>query len=148
MTALSFVFGVFVQLRLSKGFTLTELLISVLIVAVLGSLAMPSYFEYVQESRRSEAQQKMLQVAALLERIYSRNGGYPDSSQFNITLTTQGYNFKYLNQDKPQDGGNFRSRAFTLSAVAIAGGPQITDRCGTLTLNHQGVKGAVSDDCW
>ena len=136
------------QIRSLKGFTLTELLISVLIVAVLGSLALPSYFQYVQESRRSEAQQNMLQVAAILERIYSRNGGYPDASSFSPTQTDSEYDFIYVNLEKPEGAGDFRSLAFLLSAKPKTGGPQITDKCSTLTLNHQGIKGAVDNDCW
>ncbi|KAF7768909.1 type IV pilus assembly protein PilE [Pseudoalteromonas citrea] len=136
------------QIRSLKGFTLTELLISVLIVAVLGSLALPSYFQYVQESRRSEAQQKMLQIAAILERIYSRNGGYPDSGIFPISQTADGYDFVYEHKNKHDDSGETNSLEFSLSAKPKAGGPQATDKCGTLTLNHQGIKGPVDNDCW
>lgn len=152
-SAIIFIFGVYVQIRSVTGFTLTELLISVLIVAVLGSLAMPSYIEYVQDSRRSDAQQKMLQLAVTLERIYSRNGGYPDTTSFNVTLVSEGYNFKYVNSDKPAEAGDFRSRGFTLSAIPKSSGPQVTDRCGKLTLDQKGDKKALIGEqevmgCW
>jgi type IV pilus assembly protein PilE len=148
MTAVSLFFEVYVRIRSSKGFTLTELLISVLIVAVLSSLALPSYFEYIQESRRSEAQQKMLQITAVLERIYSRNGGYPDSTIFSISQKTDGYDFVYENKNKYDTSSKTNSLEFLLSAKPKMGGPQMSDRCGILTLNHQGTKGATSNDCW
>ncbi|WP_440054293.1 type IV pilin protein [Pseudoalteromonas sp. T1lg65] len=134
--------------RDKKGFSLLELLFVVAIVAILGSLAYPSYIESVQDGRRSEAQQNMLQVAVLLERMYSRNGGYPDSDQFTGLPTLSTYTFEYTHQQKPTGGGNFTSRAFELKATPKEGSAQHSDRCGVLTLNHVGTQGAEANDCW
>ena len=136
------------QRRINKGFTLIELLIAVAIVAILGTLAFPSYVEHVQDGRRSDAQQQMLQTATILERIYSRNGGYPDSGTFTQLPNSDVYTFTYQHLDKPAGAGNFRSRKFRLLAVPIAGSAQSSDRCGALSLNEQGVTGPVMDGCW
>ena len=49
-------------MRKASGFTLIELMITVVIVAILASVAWPSYQSYLQRSRRAEAQSLMLAI--------------------------------------------------------------------------------------
>jgi len=49
-------------MRAARGFTLIELMIAVVIVAILAAVAWPSYQAYVQRGKRSEAQQLMLSI--------------------------------------------------------------------------------------
>jgi len=49
-------------MRKARGFTLIELMITVVIVAILASVAWPSYQSYLSRSRRSEAQSLMLAI--------------------------------------------------------------------------------------
>ncbi|OHU86167.1 MULTISPECIES: type IV pilin protein [Pseudoalteromonas] len=132
----------------SKGFSLTELLIAAAIVAILGAVAYPTYIESMQESRRSQAQQEMLQVAIILERSYSRNGGYPDSDTFTALPVLEMYTFKYEHLNKPENGENYTSRSYLLTATPKTGTLQESDPCGAITLNHIGTQGAEVDDCW
>ncbi|CAM4073187.1 type IV pilin protein [Pseudoalteromonas byunsanensis] len=132
----------------SKGFSLTELLVAAAIVAILGSVAYPSYLESLQEGRRTQVQQEMLQVAIILERTYSRNGGYPDSDEFTALPTLDMYTLKYEHLNKPAGGANYTSRSYLLTATPKTGTAQHSDPCGELTLNHIGTQGAQGDDCW
>lgn len=50
-----------------KGFTLIELMIVIAIVALLVTLAMPSYKQFVRKSKRGEAQQMLMNWANLQE---------------------------------------------------------------------------------
>jgi type IV pilus assembly protein PilE len=49
-------------MRRARGFTLIELMITVVIVAILASVAWPSYQGYLQRGRRAEAQTLMLDI--------------------------------------------------------------------------------------
>lgn len=131
------------------GFTLVELLIVVAILGILYSVAMPSYTEHMQRSRRADIQQVMLQHGAVLERIYSRNGGYPNT--FNTAANTEFYTFTYVAFDRAAGGAanaNFKSRAFTLTATPKGGTAQAGDRCGALVIKHDGTQTADANGCW
>lgn len=58
------------------GFTLIELMVVVVITAILASIALPSYQEYVRRQRLAQAQQEMLTIAGELERFKSKNFSY------------------------------------------------------------------------
>ena len=64
--------------RKQQAFTLIELLIVIAIMGILTTVVLPSYQSYIQDGRRSEAQRTIIQQVALLERQYTRMGGYPD----------------------------------------------------------------------
>ena len=60
----------------NKGFTLIELMIVVAIIAILTSIAYPSYLEHIKKSRRSDAQSSLNEFASAMERFYTINGSY------------------------------------------------------------------------
>jgi type IV pilus assembly protein PilE len=59
--------------RESRGFTLIELMVVVVIATILLSLAIPSYQQQLRQSRRTEAKTALLDLAGREERFLSTN---------------------------------------------------------------------------
>ena len=70
-----------------RGFTLIELMVATAIVALLASLAYPSYTKYVIKSNRTAAQAQMLDIANREQQFLMINKAYASAS----TLETSGY---------------------------------------------------------
>jgi type IV pilus assembly protein PilE len=138
----------------AAGATLVELLFVVVVVAILASVAMPSYRGYVLRAHRVEAKTALLSLAAAQEKFYLQNGTYAA----NLSLATA-----------PPDGLGLRSttengryeividaaNTIGFSATATTAGAQTTDNdCATFTINALGVKGATDGGgsaataCW
>lgn len=145
-----------------KGFTLIELVITVAIIVILASIAYPSYQESVRKSRRADARNVLLQAAQWMERFYTENNRYdqnlagtavalPASLQTApIEGATKFYNISL--SANCTGAATVAANTFTLSACPIATSDQVKDKCQTLTLTNQGVKGTSStlgaDRCW
>jgi len=130
--------------RTSQGFTLIELLIALACVALLASLAWPSYQSLILRSQRAQARASLLQAAHWLERAASANGSYPITAEVPANvLQVDGQRYKMTVTSTAQ--------SYTLSATPL--GAQAADTCGTLTLNHLGVRGVqgasqTAAQCW
>ena len=60
----------------ANGFTLMEVMITVVIVAILAGIAYPTYTRFVAETRRSDATIALSQLAAQQEKFFTDCGGY------------------------------------------------------------------------
>ena len=124
----------------SKGFTLIELMIVVVIVGILAAIAYPSYTEFVRRSNRAEAKTALLENAQFLERNFTMSNRYNQDGAGNTPVLP--------NTNVPRDGTakytivpTLNAASFLLEAEPVSGGPAAGDPCGTLTLNHLGVRG-------
>lgn len=59
-----------------NGFTLIELMIVVAIIGVIAAIAFPSYQEYVDRSRRTDAKAALTGLAGAMERHHTTNSTY------------------------------------------------------------------------
>jgi type IV pilus assembly protein PilE len=127
-----------------RGFTLIELLIALACVALLATLAWPSYQSLMARSQRAQARASLLQAAHWFERAASANGSYPlaaDVPASVLQIDGQRYNMSVAST----------AQSFTLSATPL--GIQTADVCGILTISHLGarnVQGAsqTAAQCW
>jgi type IV pilus assembly protein PilE len=106
--------------RRRNGFTLIEVMITVVIIAILASIAIPSYQRYVIRAKRSAAQAQMMDIANRQQQFLLANRSYADKT----TLAASGYSL-------PADVPGF-VLTFTPS------GAQQSD--GNITLDNQGAK--------
>jgi type IV pilus assembly protein PilE len=136
----------------SAGFSLLELMVVVMIIAILTAVSYPMYRSHVVKSRRADAKSALAQLAQLQESYYINN----KSSYANTFTNLKGLNELKVVDDKivsndgyyqitlSNPGGN---GTFTLTAKPTEGGGQGEDTgCTELTINSVGEK--LPDECW
>ncbi len=62
--------------RLTRGFTLIELMVTVAIVAILSSVAIPSYTDYLRRGKLPEAFSSLSDYRVKMEQYYQDNRNY------------------------------------------------------------------------
>jgi type IV pilus assembly protein PilE len=124
-----------------RGFTLLEVLIVAVVLAVLAAIALPSYSAHLRKSARAEAQTFLTSAANSQQQFLIDRRSYAGSL---ATLKaappsdlTGKYNFALATTAGPPP-------TFTLTATAT--GNQAKDVCPTLTLDSSGTKSP--DTCW
>lgn len=61
-----------------SGFTLIELMITVVIIAILAAIALPSYQNYIKSTNVKAAQTDLISLSLVFENYYQRNLSYPN----------------------------------------------------------------------
>lgn len=133
----------------NQGFTLIEMMIVVAIIGILAAIAYPSYQEYILRSNRAEGQALLNDAAARQERYFAQNNAYitatTDVTKLGLAgaISTTGRYALSIAAGAAADGGY-------LLTVAPQGAQTADTRCGNLTLNAVGVRGAGGDvnTCW
>jgi len=141
--------------------TLIELVIAMVIVAVLASIAIPSYQRYVLKAHRTEAKTTLLDLTSMEERFFSTSNVYstlPSDLGYGAAAfpfnTISGYyqiNVAITPAVAPTGAVPAGTPAtYTLTAKAI--GIQANDaNCQTFSVLSNGTKTAAPDpsnDCW
>jgi type IV pilus assembly protein PilE len=134
------------------GFTLIELVIVTVIVAMLAAFAISSYSDYVRKARRADAQQRIQQIVLAQERFRAENPGYTsawaslggDPDSVDPEATGRYYDWPDVVVDN-----TVTPRTFTITASAV--GSQAKDKvgsqsCATLTMNQAG--NGTPAACW
>ena len=70
----------------SKGFTLIELMIVMVIVAILAAVAYPSYRESVKKGNRRAAQSAMMEIVNREHQYFIANRAYADTAALGYAL--------------------------------------------------------------
>jgi type IV pilus assembly protein PilE len=120
-----------------QGFTLVELLITVVIVAILASIAIPSYRQYVIRANRSAAKEAMMDIANRQQQFLLAHRSYADKSDLEATGYTlpSEVSRNYTWTMDPIEGVDSRP---SFAIVFTPTGSQASD--GAITLDSQGRK--------
>ncbi|MDQ3189048.1 MAG: type IV pilin protein [Pseudomonadota bacterium] len=143
------------HLRPQQGFTLMELIITMVIIGILTAIAIPNYTAYIQRSNRSEARNALLEAATWMERWRTERGSYDTPgapgtppATFPFAQVPATGTAKYtIALGTPVPG-----TTYAINAVAV--GVMAGDACATLTINQTGQRtfttggGGTQELCW
>ena len=129
------------------GFTLVEVMITVVILALLAMIAYPSFMQSIRKGNRIDAQTALTRTASNLERYFGTNGTYTtDTSQLRLTIdagTAVSDNGHYI--ITVAAGATGIGSSYVISANAT-GNMQINDTgCTTLSLDSLGWQNTRSE---
>jgi type IV pilus assembly protein PilE len=141
-----------------QGFTLVELLIVIVVIALLASIGYPSYTQFITRSNRQAAKNLIYQVADRQEQFFLDNRAYA------VNLTALGLlaNTMGVDRDGQITDAADAERTYTFSLTnatattyTIRMVPQLAQAshdsaCGTLSLTHTSDRDAsgTATNCW
>jgi len=145
--------------RRPGGFTLVELMITVVIVSILAAIAVPSYLSSIRKSRRTEARTALLDLAGREERFRATQNSYSN------TATDLGYgswpaatvsDYYTLSVAPPQAASGTQAAYFIATATPVAGQGQDQDLpCRKFQIDSTGAQTSydnnnnlTSTTCW
>lgn len=120
-----------------KGFTLIELMIAVVVVAILAAIALPSYTAYVRRTACEDVKGTMVGAEGLMERFRAQNNTYTGADLGAYAQSPVDSTAIFGIQLDVDASGT----SYDLTASPVAGG--VMAGKGTLTLSSNGVRGGT-----
>jgi type IV pilus assembly protein PilE len=143
----------------SKGFTLIELMMTVVIAVILTAITIPSYTYQIRKARRMEARLALLDLATREERFFSTNSAYTAAAAdlgyagtFPQTVGSGYYQVSVCVADAAPCGSNNAMAGSVFLLTATPTGTQQNDaQCASFSLDNHGVlsaTGTAAASCW
>src|SRR5882757_8794028 len=111
----------------SRGFTLVELMVVIVIASILMAIAIPSYKNSIRKSRRTDAKTALLDLAGREERFFSTNGAYTATAAslgYGAFPSSVGGNYYTINVAAPVAGTATTVASFSITATPVVGSDQ------------------------
>jgi type IV pilus assembly protein PilE len=142
--------------RSAKGFTLIELMVTIAIVAILSSVAIPAYTDYIRRSQLPEAFTQLSDYRVKMEQYYQDNRNYGAAACADVAggpswATFSPASKKYFNYACVLPVTVPVGQTYTITATGstanAVGHVYTIDQSGTQTTTY--LKGsAVTKTCW
>lgn len=145
--------------KIDRGFSLIEVMVVIIIIAIMASIGIPSYRQYMMRAQRADATGTLMRMASAQEKFYLQNNRYAGAAEMGpappaglgIPTTEHGY---YTLAVAPAAAG--LAAGYTATATVPGGSPQQSDTdCVSFTVNEQGVRTSMdnggmdsSAECW
>ena len=137
------------------GVTLTELLVTVAIVAILAAIAAPTYVSQIQSARRVDAQTALVANAQFLQKVYTETGCFNPGRDRDCTPPNDDAGITLPIIESPVDGDrkyyDHALQELTRTGFTLTAGPkgaQRDDHCGLLGLDHLWRRTPAETRCW
>jgi type IV pilus assembly protein PilE len=140
------------------GFTLIEMMIVIVVVAILVGIALPAYQNQIRKTKRALGRGELLEVMARQEQYFVNN------RQYAVSLVSLGSTNPYsIDADGNEVATDATDRIYTIQLVSpttttytLQAVPQLAQAedsfCGTLQITSTGVKSESGSgdtkDCW
>jgi type IV pilus assembly protein PilE len=129
--------------HVSGGFSLIELMITLALMGILASIALPEYQSHILKSKREIALADLLEIQLQEERYYSQHRSYTNSFK-ELSLPTSHRDYWFDITLLTPSEYQIRAQPFTGSAQEKDHSENIA--CTPLILNYQGLK--TPQACW
>ena len=125
----------------NHGFSLIELMITIVVVGILAAIALPAYTNQLRKSSRAEAQSFMTTAAGNQQQYLLNRRAYASSFADLGATVPDDLTGKYTLAVAASNGP---PPSFTVTATAV--GDQARDVCPTLMIDNRGYK--TPPACW
>jgi len=143
--------------KIHSGFTLIELMITVVVLSIIAAITLPSFRENIRQGRRLEARSLLLENAQFMERFFTENNRYnlrvDGTTPVALPILVSPRNGSTLYIISFDTLAPLTADSFNLRAEPVAGSAMDGDACGTFLLSNLGVRANLhntksSHECW
>lgn len=134
------------------GFTLVEIMVVVVIIAILSAVAWPAYQNYVTRSNRAAAQSCLLEQAQFMERFYTQHMSYKTSRSGGEVDLPSGGCVAQISDRYTIEIDDVDDDSYVLLATPVGVQAARDTKCGVLGVDQTGAKTASGEagasGCW